>query len=183
MRRHKQPEPAGHSLGVLILRGVVGSMFVAHGLQKLKGWFDGPGLKGTTLWFDSIGLQPGKKHAVAAGTTEAVGGALMLAGLATPVSSAMITGTMTVAIVTVNGKRGMWATNHGMEYNLVLLASVFAVASAGPGRYSLDRHLGTAVSGPAVGIGQLALGLAGGAAVLRSAGAGPWQQTRVGTDG
>ncbi len=178
-----QPASSGQSVGMLMLRGVIGSMFVAHGLQKLKGWFDGPGLKGTTIWFDSIGLQPGRRHAIAAGTTEAVGGTLMLAGLATPVSSAMITGTMTVAIVTVNGKRGMWATNHGVEYNLVLLASVFAIASTGPGRYSLDHRLGTAVSGSAVGIGQLALGLAGGAAVLRGAGAGPWQQTAEGTDG
>lgn len=156
----------GASLGLLVLRGIVGSLFVAHGLQKLKGWFDGPGPDGTARWFDSIGLKPGEVHARAAGLTEAVGGGLMLAGLATPLSAGMITGVMAVAVAKVNGPRGLWATNHGSEYPLVLCASAFAVAALGPGRYSLDRCLGSTQSGLGAALGELALGLSGAGAIL-----------------
>jgi putative oxidoreductase len=166
MRMKKARETEGSGIGLLVLRGVVGSLFIAHGLQKLRGWFGGYGLHATGQWFDSIGLRPGERHAAAAGVTETTAGALMVSGLATPLSAAMVTGTMAVAIAKVNGKRGMWATNNGAEYNLVLCAAAFALAGAGPGRLSLDHRLGTRWSGPAAAIGQLAAGLAAAAAIL-----------------
>lgn len=166
MTRSRGDVSAGASLGLLALRATVGSLFVAHGLQKLKGWFGGPGPEGTARWFDSIGLKPGSIQARAAGLSETVGGALMASGLATPLGASMITGTMAVAIAKVNGPRGMWATNHGSEYNLVLCASAFAVAATGPGRYSLDRRLGITLSGLGPALGQLALGAAGAASIL-----------------
>jgi putative oxidoreductase len=161
----------------------VGSLFVAHGLQKLKGWFGGPGLEATGKWFESIGLSPGRRHAAAAGLTETAGGALMIAGLATPLSSAMVTGTMAVAIKKVNGPRGMWATNNGSEYNLVLCASAFALACTGPGRFSLDRRFGRTRSGPAIGLGQLLLGVVGAAAVMGGGGVAARESKRDGTHG
>jgi putative oxidoreductase len=179
----KSRESTGTGIGLLALRGVVGSLFVAHGLQKLRGWFGGHGLEKTGLWFDSIGLQPGRPHATAAGLTETVGGALMVGGLATPLSAAMVTGTMAVAVAKVNGKRGMWATNNGSEYNLVLGATAFALASAGPGRLSLDHRLGTTLSGPAVAVGQLALGLAGAAAIVGGFGNDASRPSRTPTEG
>ena len=36
------------ALGTLLLRLTVGGLFVGHGLQKLTGAFDGPGLDGVT---------------------------------------------------------------------------------------------------------------------------------------
>ena len=41
-------------LGVLILRLVVGLLFVGHGAQKLFGWFGGFGLEGTAGWLSSM---------------------------------------------------------------------------------------------------------------------------------
>jgi putative oxidoreductase len=49
---------------------------------------------------------------------------------------------MLVAIVTVHWVNGFWNTNRGYEYNLTVLASVTAVAIAGPGAYSLDQAFG-----------------------------------------
>jgi uncharacterized membrane protein YphA (DoxX/SURF4 family) len=32
-----------HETGIAVLRVIIGGLFVGHGLQKLKGWFDGEG--------------------------------------------------------------------------------------------------------------------------------------------
>jgi uncharacterized membrane protein YphA (DoxX/SURF4 family) len=46
-------------LGPLALRIAVGVIFVAHGAQKLFGWFGGYGPEGTGQFFGSMGLNPG----------------------------------------------------------------------------------------------------------------------------
>ncbi len=53
--------------GLLLLRVVVGALFVGHGTQKLFGWFGGYGLDGTGQYFESLGMRPGRRHAIAAG--------------------------------------------------------------------------------------------------------------------
>jgi putative oxidoreductase len=88
-----------------------------------------------------------------------VGGALIAAGLLTPVGSALITGVMTQAIKSVHAGEGPWFTEGGWEYNVVLIAAVFAIAEQGPGDWSLDHALHTERSGPlwataAVGAGR-----------------------------
>ena len=71
-------------IGRLILRFVVGGYFFGHGTQKLFGWFGGHGPEGTGQFFESLGMRPGKRHAVAAGAAEAGGGTLLVLGAATP---------------------------------------------------------------------------------------------------
>jgi putative oxidoreductase len=63
--------------GALIIRAVVGPLFIGHGTQKLFGWFGGHGVEGTGGFFEQLGLRPGKRHAVAAGAAETAGGALL----------------------------------------------------------------------------------------------------------
>lgn len=135
------------SLGSIAIRGVVGPLFVGHGTQKLFGWFDGHGLEGTGGFFESLGLRPGKRHATAAGVSEAAGGLLLTLGLLTPVAAAAISGTMITAIRKVHAQNGPWVTGNGYEYNLVLLAAMVAVTE--------ER------SGKAAAIGQLLAGAAG----------------------
>lgn len=130
------------ALGLLIVRLVVGLLFVGHGAQKLFGWFGGYGPKGTGGWLESIGVKPGVVMAVVAGLMELVGGLLFAAGLITPVAAALIVMTMLVAIVKVHGQNGLWATSNGYEYNLVLIAIAIGVALTGAGAYSLDALLG-----------------------------------------
>src|SRR3954447_25944035 len=98
------------SIGLLIIRLVIGLSFMAHGAQKLFGWFGGYGLKGTGGWMESIGIKPGVTMALLAGLTELIGGALFVLGLLTPLASVMIAGTMVMAIVKVHGANGYWAT-------------------------------------------------------------------------
>jgi putative oxidoreductase len=154
-------------LGMALLRITVGVLFMGHGLQKLKGWFSGYGLDATAAGFESLDLRPGRVHATAAGTAETAGGAMLAGGLATPVAASMLSGVMAVAIDKVHKDNGVWVANNGYEYNLVMMAAVFAIASAGPGPWSLDERLGIGRSGPGVGLAQLAAGLLGAASVIR----------------
>jgi len=151
------------SFGIAILRAVLGGLFIGHGLQKLLGKFGGHGLEGTAGFFEQLGLKPGKVHATAAGLAETGGGALLLAGAATPLGAAAVTGTMTVAIEKVHARKGPWVTDGGYEYNAVLMAAVFAITAAGPGALSVDRR----VWGSGWAMAQLAAGVGGGLALSR----------------
>jgi putative oxidoreductase len=134
-------------IGRLLLRVVVGGFFVGHGTQKLFGWFDGNGLDATAQGFEGLGLRPGKANAIAAGAAEAGGGALLVAGLVTPLAASVLTATMITAIDTVHAKNGPWAGKGGYEYNAVLIAAVLALVEVGPGALSLDGTLGRERSG------------------------------------
>jgi putative oxidoreductase len=147
--------------GVALLRMIVGGLFFGHGMQKLTGWFEGNGLESTGKAFESMGLAPGKAHAAAAGAAEAGGGALLAAGLATPVASTLLSGTMITAIRKVHLANGPWATKGGYEYNLVLLAIVFAVTDVGPGPLSADEALGRRRAGVGWALAQLLAGAIG----------------------
>ena len=81
-------------IGMAVLRLVVGLLFFGHGMQKLAGWFGGGGIDGTAQGFEGMGLKPGRDNAVAAGVSETGGGALLAAGLATPLAATMISGAM-----------------------------------------------------------------------------------------
>ncbi len=89
-----------------LLRMAVGILFFGHGTQKLFGWFGGNGLDATTQGFEQMGLRPARANAIAAGAAEAGGGALLVAGLATPLAASALTATMITAIRTVHGKNG-----------------------------------------------------------------------------
>ncbi|MCQ6276091.1 DoxX family protein [Bacillus sp. V3B] len=128
-------------IGLLIIRLVVGLLFVGHGAQKLFGWFGGHGVKGTGGWFESIGIKPGVTMAFLAGLTELIGGLLFASGLLTSLAGIMIAGTMVMAIVKVHGPNGLWATENGYEYNLILIAVTIGVVLTGPGQYALDVFL------------------------------------------
>lgn len=130
------------AFGLLIIRLVVGLLFVGHGAQKLFGWFGGYGPKGTGGWMDSIGIKPGVAMAIAAGLMELIGGLLFAAGLLTPLAAVLIVLTMLGAIMKVHAKNGLWVTANGYEYNLVLVAVVIGIALIGAGEYSLDALIG-----------------------------------------
>ncbi|MFF4649175.1 DoxX family protein [Streptomyces sp. NPDC001380] len=152
-------------VGLLVLRGAVGGSLVAHGVQKLFGWLDGPGLDGMAGAMDHMGFRPGRANAVAAGVGEAGGGTLMLLGLATPAAGAAGLGTMAAAAA-VHAPHGFFAGNGGLEHPLVLGVASGALALTGPGRYSLDRLLGDRLCGPAAGVAAVAAAAAASCAVL-----------------
>ncbi|MGA8218159.1 MAG: DoxX family protein [Solirubrobacterales bacterium] len=155
-------------LTLIVLRGVVGLLFVGHGAQKLFGVFGGGGLEGTSEMFDNIGLRPGWLHARAAGTAEFLGGALLALGLFTPIATAVLIAVMTAAVLTVHGRNGIWNTNRGYEFNLVMAAALFALAGIGAGSWSLDNVFGFDLNGTIWAIGALVVGVIGGIGTVLS---------------
>lgn len=153
-------------LGRLLIRLVVGGLFIGHGTQKLFGWFSGPGPEGAGEMMARIGLAPPRHHALLAGVTETAGGALMAAGLATPLASAALIGSMVTAIEAVTAKRGPWVQKGGYEYNLMLIATLFDLVETGPGELSADHALGIRATGPRWAFASLGAGAVCGSAVV-----------------
>jgi putative oxidoreductase len=152
-------------LGRLLTRILVGGLFVGHGTQKLFGWFGGHGPGGTGQFFDSAGIRPGRRNALAAGAGETAGGALLALGFLTPLAGSALSSVMITAIRHVHFKKGVWSTQGGYEYNAVLLAAIFALVESGPGPVSVDGALGREHSGTRWALAQLAAGAAGSVAV------------------
>lgn len=129
------------TLSRFLLRATVGSIFVEHGTQKLFGWFGGHGPDGTGRFFESIGLRPGRRNAIAAGLAEAGGGALLVLGLATPAAAAALGSVMVTALRTAVWPDGVKVGTGG--YEVILLVNAVAIAEIGPGPLSLDAVLGS----------------------------------------
>jgi putative oxidoreductase len=144
-----------------LLRVLIGGLFIGHGSQKLFGWFGGYGPDGTGQFFESIGLRPGRRNAVIAGASEAGGGALLAAGLFTPVAGALLTGVMAQAIRSVKMDKGPFAQDGGWELEALFAAAALVFAEIGPGPVSLDHILGTEQSGTGVALLALGAGIAG----------------------
>jgi putative oxidoreductase len=158
--------------GRLLLRLVVGGLFIGHGTQKLFGWFDGPGPDETEQMMNNLDLHPARRNALAAGVTETAGGALLALGLATPLAAASLIGVMITAIRKVHAANGPWVSRGGYEYNLVLIAALLGLVDGGPGDLSVDRALGIHDTGPAWALAALGLGAAA-SAVTIELGRGP----------
>ncbi len=152
-------------LGLLALRSAVGGVLFTHGTQKLFGWFGGGGLEGTAQAMEAMGFKPGGQSALAAGLGEATGGALLVAGLATPAAGTIVAGTMAGAIA-VHFPHGFFVTKGGYEYPALLGACGLALGLAGPGRLSLDHATGHVFNRGWVGALAFAASAAGAVAVV-----------------
>jgi putative oxidoreductase len=130
------------NLALLIPRVIIGVLFIGHGTQKLFGWFGGHGIRATSAFFSQLGLRPARFWATIAALFETAGGALLALGLATPVAAGLIAAVMLAAIGFVHLAKGIWSSQGGSEYPLVILAVSALYGLAGPGAYSLDAHYG-----------------------------------------
>ena len=127
-----------YDVGLLILRLVLGLTLAAHGYNK---FFGGGRIPGTARWFESIGMKYGTFQAVVAASTEISAGLGLAAGLLTPVPAAGFVALMFVAAWTVHRHNGFFIVKEGWEYNLILATAAVAVATIGPGKYSLDYQI------------------------------------------
>ena len=126
------------NIAMLIMRLGFGLMMMAHGYNH---FFRGGRIAGTGRWFDSLGMKPGRIHAIVASVTELGAGALFALGLLTPFAAAGFIGLMTVAIWTVHRKNGFFIIKEGWEYVFLVAVVALFVATSGPAKYSLDRAL------------------------------------------
>jgi putative oxidoreductase len=131
--------PVGTDLGLLVVRLIVGGLFMGHGVGKLFGWFGQGGVNGTGAFFESVGYSPGEELAIAAGIIELAAGALLVFGFMIPLAAAIIIGDMMNA-AWVKSSAGFWVADEGYEYEFVLIFLALALVIAGPGLYSIDRN-------------------------------------------
>lgn len=143
--RRARPETrrGTQDLGLFGLRLVVGLTFLYDGLQKLAGWFHGPGLSGTREMLVHGGWKHVELSASMLTVSEAGGGILIILGLATPLAAGAVLASITDAWL---WKQGMVP---GFQYKTVELESILAGLAAtliltGPGRLSFDRNRGWA---------------------------------------
>jgi putative oxidoreductase len=126
----------------LIVRLALAVVFLAHGGQKVFGWFGGPGLAGTIAMFRGMGVPPAA--AVTAALIEFLGGwALLLGFLARPAALGIIV-IMAVAIAKVHAKHGFFLQGKGgpgFEFNFVLIAMALSILVGGAGILSLDHRI------------------------------------------
>jgi putative oxidoreductase len=128
---HDRPEV---DWALLVIRLIVGTIFMAHGAQKVFGAFGGPGLAGVVQMMGPVG------YPVAIG--EFFGGLGLALGVLSRFSAAALIVIMIGAIVMVHGKNGFFlGEKPGFEYNLALIGLLLPILIAGPGRFTLGRLL------------------------------------------
>lgn len=126
-------------LGLLLLRLIVGVVFVYHGGQKIFGetWFDGKGMGAFTETLRGLQIPNPVIMAWVAAISEFAGGILVLIGFFTRLAAVPLIVTMGMAIYHVHPEQ--FSGPEGMEFPLTLAVVLIAILLSGPGRFSVDR--------------------------------------------
>ena len=126
-------------IGLLVLRVCLGGMLMAHGMQKLFGYFGGPGISGFAKYLTSLGFAPPTFFAYFTGCTELLGGFLLVIGLFTRGAAAWLFIFMCIIIFKVHFSNGFFMQNNGFEYPLIIASVCLALALMGGGRYAVVK--------------------------------------------
>jgi putative oxidoreductase len=123
----------------LVLRVVIGGLFVWHGIDK----FD-VGISTIEDMFRTWGVPAPGITAPLSAVVEIVGGAMLVLGLGTRIAAMALSVVMVAAMLYVKQDVGIISSQPmpGAELDLALLAGLLAVIVLGPGRFSLDDRLG-----------------------------------------
>lgn len=154
------------SMGLLIIRAIVGITIATHGLNKI---FGGGRIKGTAGWFASIGMKMPLANAWMAALTEIGAGLMLTLGLLTPLAAGALIAVMMVAMITSHIRNGWFifkANGGGIEYVVVLALVCLGIAISGPGEWSLDDSLKIYWIGATGAIIALVAGIGGSALQL-----------------
>jgi putative oxidoreductase len=124
------------SLGIALVRVIVGIIFVAHGYAKFFVF----GIDGATGMFAQMGIPAPSITAPLVATLEVAGGIALILGFLTRLAALGLAIDMLGAIFLVRIKGGFFAPN-GAEFEILLCIACIALAIAGPGAVSVDEAI------------------------------------------
>lgn len=127
------------SLGLLVIRIVVGVLFIIHGYLKLSSM---SGATGTIAMFGSMGFAPFWVYVIS--LVEFFGGISLVLGYGSKIAASLLAFSMLVAIFTVHRGAGLMGPN-GAELPLVMFGATLGLALAGPGKYGFGSCCGCPV--------------------------------------
>ena len=138
-----KPQVFPSAWGLLIVRLMVGWVFLSEGIQK----FLFPSALGAGR-FAKIGIPAPQFTGPFVGLVEIVCGAMIILGFATVLATIPLLVDIAVAIATtklsVLGKEGFWSTMHEARTDFCMLLGLLAIALLGAGSLSLDAWRGHA---------------------------------------
>ena len=123
-----------NDLGILLIRLVLGVVFVFHGSQKMFGLFEGSGIVGFAKYLESIGVDYPAYAAVLAGGAEFVGGLALITGLGMRMMTVPLMITMVIAGYLAHARTFALQQN-GIEFPLTLGVVLAGLLFMGPGRF------------------------------------------------
>ncbi len=152
-------EISATAMAFAVLRVWIGTVFVAHGLEKLFGAFGG---QGRVAWRASVerqGYRPIGLYLLLVPLGELAFGPLLALGLGTPVAAAFLSVELVAAIKKIHLPKGFFNFAGGWEFQGTLLVALIGLGLGGPGPVSLDERLGISL-GPIAFIVVFVLGIA-----------------------
>jgi len=126
-----------------IIRVLLGFVFLAHGCQKMLGWFGGAGFSRTMAGFTRSGIPT--VLAFLAICAEFFGGLGLLLGFLGRIAAFGVMCNMIVAVATQHWRNGFFMNwtgrqkGEGFEFHLLAIGICLAILVAGSGALSLDR--------------------------------------------
>lgn len=120
---------------LLLLRLVLGVVFIAHGWDKM--FITGP--IETAGQFSAMGVPNARFSAYAAGIAELAGGGMLILGFLSTIVAGVLILLMGAAIFFAHGGSGFFVGQGGPEFVMVLIAALIMIVVFGAGRVSLDR--------------------------------------------
>jgi putative oxidoreductase len=124
-------------LSMFLVRIIMGSVFTAHGAQKLFGMFDGIGLEGTARMVEGMGMPWAYGLASIWASIEFVGGIFLICGILARLSAGAVVFTMLVRMWKINTVYGFFIQDGGVEYNLLVMAACIPLILLGGGSWSV----------------------------------------------
>jgi len=135
----RSENPQLTDLGLLILRGTIGLVFLTHGWPKLTN-----GASGTAQFFGQLGIPAPGLTAWFITLLEFAGGIALILGALVSILSVLFVFHMAAGIFLVHLSNGWYVIGPGQggsEFNVLLVAGLLTLLLAGSGRPALDAML------------------------------------------
>ncbi|WP_202843445.1 DoxX family protein [Luteimonas saliphila] len=122
---------------LVTLRIAAGGFLLPHGLAKLFGWFDGPGLSGFAAELQGFALPSFAPFPGILAFLQTLLGLSVLLGAWTRLSATLAMVFIGVTVI-LNISNGWFWNHHGAEYPVFWSLVLFSLLLMGGGHYSLD---------------------------------------------